>query len=94
MNDLGTRDMIIGAIAISLICFGGWLHHTIGTPLHDEYTRTAIANAVASFEPSPLNCKDNEMLETVKGLAENGIHLDGYQLHLKIGNFPDADPWN
>lgn len=94
MKDTGTRDIIIGAIAIGLIVFGGWLHHTIGTPLHDAYRETAIANAVQAAPKSPLNCKDNEMLETVKGLAENGIHINGYQLHLKIGNFPDADPWN
>ena len=83
-------------IISSLLILGAfYMGCTMTATISKRNQQIAIANAVSAALESttPLNCKDNEMLETVKQLAENGMHVDGYQLHLKIGNFPDSDPW-
>lgn len=90
------RDILISMTAIALIVFGGWLHHTIGTPRHEAHTQTAIDLAVSvalDDNKSLMNCNDFALLESIRGMAENGIHLKGYKLKIAIGNINEWEAW-
>jgi hypothetical protein len=76
------RDIIIFALIILTNWITATTTHTIAT----RNEQAAIKNAIAHYEPSPLNCEDNEILEAVKGLADNGAHVRGYQIWLEMDN--------
>ena len=76
------RDLII----FGLICLAFYIGVTMTHGIMKRNEQTAIDNAIATFEPSPLNCKDNGIIEAVKGLADNGAHVKYYEIWLQMDN--------
>ena len=83
-----TYDIIIGAMAILIFCAGIWVGATINGRHADAYRQASIDNAVsvALTSSQGLSCKDNEIIDAIRGLAENGAHINGFSLHLDMGN--------
>ena len=86
MKDIGARDIIIGCVAILIFSFGIYLGGQIATNRANQFRDIAIANAVASAPKSPLDCRDNDIIEAIRSLADKGAHVKGYQIKLEINN--------
>lgn len=82
-----THDIILAAMAVIIFGVGIWTGATISTINADAYREAAVSNAVATALEArqPLGCKDNEILRAIKGMAENGVHVTGYNLWLETG---------
>lgn len=93
-----TREFIIASLAV--LAFGLTIYITAAMTLNiaDRNQDAAISNAVtAALElvPEPATtCKERTLINAIKELADNDIHLRGYKLKLDIGNIPEDDPWN
>ena len=83
-----TYDIIIGTVAILIFCAGIWIGATINGRHSEAYRRVSIDNAisVALTSSQGLSCKDNEIIEAIKGLAQNGAHIESFSLHLDMSN--------
>lgn len=84
-----TWVIISAAVGISIFVLGIWCGASISTAHADREREVAIKNAVSfALETSatPLNCKDNEIIQAVRALAENGAHVKGFSLWLDISN--------
>lgn len=80
------KPFLIGGVLIAThaaFMYGG---SDIATRNADRERETAVREAIATFEPSPLNCKDNEIIEAVRKLAVNGTHATGFRLWLEMDN--------
>lgn len=84
-----TRDLFIAAVVIISLSIGLMSGSKVSTYRAEQRCQIAIANAVSNVE-SPLNCKDNEIIEAITNMALNGVHLQGYRLEISIGNIPDG----
>ena len=98
MKNIGARDIIIGGIV--LLAFGFTVYTTavmttnIAKRNQDAAIKNAVSVALESATSPALTCIENRLLESVTRLAENGVHLKGYQLKLDVSNISDGDPWN
>ena len=83
-----TYDIIVGAVAILVFCAGIWVGATVSGRHSEAYRQVSIDNAVsvALTSSQGLSCKDNEIIEAIRGLAENGAHIQGFSLRLDMGN--------
>ncbi len=83
-----TYDIIVGAVAILVFCAGIWVGATVSGRHSEAYRRVSIDNAVSVALTSSrgLSCKDNEIIDAIKGLAQNGAHIQGFALRLDMGN--------
>ena len=83
-----TYDIIIGAVAILVFCAGIWVGATVSGRHSEAYRQVSVQNAVSvALTASPgLSCKDNEIIDVIKGLAENGAHIEAFSLQLDMGN--------
>jgi len=82
-----TIDHIItGALAVFLFVSGMYIGSSVASHAELKYREMAISNAVEAIEETrvPLTCKDNHIIEAVKRMAENGIHVKGYELWLDV----------
>jgi hypothetical protein len=92
MKDIGARDIIIAGMA--LLVMGLTIYTTASMTLNiaARQQQIAIDNAVSaaleSAPPSPFTCDENKLLESIKSMAENGIHMKGYQLRISVSNTP------
>ncbi len=91
MNDLKNAgyEIIIGAVAVLVFGLGIWLGATIKGAKMDTYMDAAISNAIShtlETSGSGLSCKESEIIEAIRGLAENGAHIKGFALRLDMGN--------
>lgn len=83
-----TYDIIVGGVAILIFCAGIWVGATINGRHSEAYRAVSIDNAVsvALASSQGLSCKDSEIIEVIRGLAENGAHINGFALQLDMGN--------
>lgn len=83
-----TYDIIIGAVAILIFGVGIWVGATVSGRHSEAYRQVSIDNAVsvALTSSQGLSCKDNEIIDAIKGLAQNGAHIQGFTLRLDMGN--------
>ena len=83
-----TYDIIVGAVAILIFCVGIWVGATVSGRHSEAYRQVSIDNAVSVALTSShgLSCKDSEIIEVIKGLAQNGAHINGFALQLDMGN--------
>ena len=83
-----TYDIIIGAVAILIFGAGIWVGATINGRHSEAYRQVSIDNAVsvALTSSQGLSCKDSEIIQTIRDLAENGAHIQGFALRLDMGN--------
>jgi hypothetical protein len=79
------RDLIV----FGLICLAFYIGVTMTHGIMKRNEQVAIKNAIATFEPSPLTCKDNDIIQAIGKLAENGAHINGYTLWLDMGDSDD-----
>ncbi len=82
-------EIIVGAVAVLIFGVGIWLGATIKGAHMDTYMEAAIQNAIShtlETSGSGLSCKDSEIIDAIKGLAENGAHVQGFALRLDMGN--------
>ena len=86
IKELG-YEIIIGAVAVVVFAAGIWVGATISTNHADALREAEVDNALTS-SATALNCKDSEIIEAIKGLAENGAHIKGFALQLDMGNTP------
>lgn len=98
MKDIGARDIIIGSAALLVACSIIWITATMTLNIAKTNQDAVIANAVSAAlekaESPAMTCKDKSLVDAVKELAINGVHLKGYMLKLAIGNVQGPDPWN
>ncbi len=76
-------------VAILIFGAGIWGGATIKGAKMDTYMDIAVQNAIShtlATSGSMLSCKDNEIIEAVKSLAENGAHINGFALRIDINN--------
>lgn len=98
MKDICARDIIIGGIV--LLTFGFTVYTTAVMTLNiakrnqDAVIANAVTAAIESAAEPAMTCKDRSLVDSIKELAINGVHLKGYQLKLAIGNVQGPDPWN
>ena len=83
-----TYDIIVSAVAILIFCAGIWVGATVSGRHSEAYRQVSIDNAVsvALASGSGLSCKDSEIIDAIKGLAQNGAHIQGFALRLDMGN--------
>ncbi len=82
-------EIAIGAAAVLIFAAGIWSGATIKGAHMDRELNTAIQNAIShtlETSGSGLSCKDSEIIDAIKGLAENGAHVQGFALRLDMGN--------
>ena len=82
-------DIAICVIAVLIFAAGIWGGATIKGAHMDRYIEASIQNAIThtlETSGSGLSCKDNEIIDAIKGLAENGAHIQGFALRLDMGN--------
>jgi hypothetical protein len=75
--------------------FGLYAGATITDNHAERYRKESIKNAVSvalETAQSPLNCDDNMIIETIKGMAENGAHVGRYNLFLRLTNEDTDSP--
>ena len=98
MKDICARDIIVGGIV--LLVFGFTVYITAVMTLNiakrnqDAAINNAVSVALESAAAPAMTCKDQGLVNAVKELAINGVHLKGYMLKLAIGNIQGPDPWN
>ena len=80
------KPFLIGGVLIATHVGFMYAGGDIATRNADRERETAVSEAIATFEPSPLNCKDNQIIEAVGKLADNGLHATGYTLILEMDN--------
>lgn len=83
------RDIVGAIIIIIAFSIGMWAGATVSTTHADRERETAIANAISFTLESmrtPLNCKDYDIIETIKALALNGGHVKTYSLYFTVSN--------
>jgi len=83
-----TYDIIIGGVAVLIFGVGIWLGATINRRHSEAYRQVSMDNAVsvALTSSQGLSCKDSEIIEAIRGLAENGAHIESFSLHLDMSN--------
>ena len=83
-----TYDIIVGAVAILVFCAGIWVGATVSGRHSEAYRAVSIDNAVsvALTSSQGLSCKDSEIIDAIRGLAENGAHIEAFSLQLDMGN--------
>lgn len=84
-------DIFRALVAVIIFGIGIWAGATIKGAHMDAYIQTAVQNAIShtlETSASGLSCKDNEIIDAIKGLAENGAHIQGFSLQLDMGNSP------
>jgi hypothetical protein len=89
------KDLLKGFIAIVIFCAGIYAGATITDNHAERYRKESIKNAVSEAletAQSPLNCDDNMIIETIKGMAENGAHVGRYNLFLRLTNEDTDSP--
>ena len=81
-------EIAIAVVAVLIFGIGIWLGATINGRHSEAYRQVSIDNAVsvALTSSQGLSCKDSEIIQAIKGLAENGAHIQGFTLHLDMGN--------
>lgn len=81
-------EIFIGGVVFLVFAAGLWAGATIKGSHSEAYRQVSIANAVSvALASGPaLSCKDNEIIDAIKGLAENGAHIKGFALRLDMGN--------
>jgi len=68
-------------VAVSIVmCILVYLTATITDRRHEQHEQTAVENAISTFEPSPLNCDDQNAISAIKSLAENGAHISHFDV--------------
>jgi hypothetical protein len=76
------RDLIV----FGLILLAFYLGAVMADTRHEAHEQAAVEAALANYEPPALDCKDNQIIEAVKKLADNGLHAQGYTLILEMDN--------
>jgi hypothetical protein len=92
--DIGPRDFVVGAILILVFMAGIYCGAAIKGAKEMQATQIAIANAVEAVKeetPSPLSCKENELIEAIKNFSLNGVHLKTYHLSINF-DYEDNAP--
>jgi len=82
-------EIFIATVAVLIFGIGIWGGATIKGAHMDRYMEAAINNAIShtlETSGSGLSCKDNEIIDAIRGLAENGAHIQGFTLRLDMGN--------
>lgn len=96
-GDIGARDIIIASIVV--LIFGLTVYTTavmtmnIAKRNQDAVIKNAVSAAIENAVKPSLSCVESRLIENVKAMAENGIHLKGYKVKIEIGNIPESDPW-
>jgi hypothetical protein len=80
------QDLITAAVLIATMAFGIWIGHSVTAYRADAREQTAIKNAIAHYEPSPLNCKEDNMIRGIRKLAENGAKMHDYSVWVYWSN--------
>lgn len=98
MKDIGARDIIVGGAAVMVACFliytTARMTLNIANRNQDAVVEKAVREALENASEPALTCVENRLIENVKTMAENGVHLKGYKVKIEIGNIPESDPWN
>jgi hypothetical protein len=98
VKDIGARDIIIGGGALLIACLLIYTTAVMTLNIAKRNQDSVVANAVSSAldkaDKPALTCVESRLIENVKSMAENGIHLKGYKVKIEIGNIPESDPWN
>ncbi len=81
-------NLIITLVVILILSTGIWIGATVSGRHSEAYRQVSIDNAVsvALTSSQGLSCKDSEIIDAIRGLAENGAHIEGFSLHLDMGN--------
>ena len=83
-------DIAIGGMAVLIFAMGIYMGATIKGAHMDRYVEAVVQNAIShtlATSGSMLSCKDNEIIEAVKSLAENGASAcctRGHTLTLRV----------
>ena len=83
-------EIFMCLIAVLIFAGGIWSGATIKGAKMDKYEEASIQNAISHTSGASLSCKDNEIIHAIKGLAQNGAHIQGFSLQLHMGNSPDG----
>jgi len=85
MDDIGKTHIILTGLAVLIFGIGIWLGATIALNKSGQHEYNAVQAALANAV-SPLNCGENEIIDTIQRLAEAGTHVRGYSMHLDLSN--------
>lgn len=88
-RNTGLYEIILTSTAVLIFGLGIWFGATIASAHADRELHTAVQNAIShTLETSTgaLSCKDSEIIQAIKGLAENGAHIKGFSLLLDMDN--------
>ena len=78
-------EKIIQAIAIFTVGMA------VGSILFLGVVKMSTGGGIpAPAAPEPLTCQENELLESIRELAGKGVHMQGYQLKIVLGNTPEG----
>ena len=86
MNNLSLREYLIILCAVSytlgILTFGIWIERS-GEERHRE---AVIEQEIAAALESQYNltCGENDLIESIKKLSDNGIHMESYDMWLNI----------
>ena len=95
-RNTGLYEIILTSLAVLIFGLGVWLGGTISSAHADRELHTAVQNAISytlETSGSNLSCKDSEIINAIKGLAENGAHIKGFSLLLDMDNTREAVTW-
>ena len=96
-TDIGARDITTVGIAVMIFSFGIWLGAMITTNRTDQFRQTAVNNAVAAammnVPETTLRCDDNEVIDAIKRLADNGAHIGRYDIIIEFSNEGGKSPY-
>ena len=93
-RNTGLYEIILTSLAVLIFGLGVWLGGTIASAHADRELDTAVKNAIShtlEVSASSLSCKDSEIINAIKGLAENGAHIKGFSLLLDMDNTPEGE---
>jgi hypothetical protein len=76
------RDLI----TFVLICISFYIGLTLNNDRDDKREQQVREHTIATFEPSPLNCKEDGMIKGIRQLAENGAHMTSYEVWVNWTN--------
>ena len=74
------KPFLIGGILIFTHAFFMVGGADIATRNASDEKDLAVEHAIATFEPSPLNCDDQNAIRAIKSLAENGAHISEFNI--------------
>ena len=70
------RDIVIAFVILGAF----WLGCNVTHGIMKRSEQRAVEHAIATFEPSPLNCDDQAAIGAIKSLAENGAHISRFDI--------------